>query len=72
MLLFRDEGHIERWCRARDLAPGAALTPGQGWRLAVGWYQNKLSPDWRRHTVEEAEALLANIGLTGAFWDLRG
>lgn len=72
MLLFRDEGHIERWCRARDLTPGAALTPEQGWQLAVAWYQNKLSPEWRRHTVEEAEAVLASIGLRGAFWSLRG
>ncbi len=72
MLLFRDEGHIDRWCRARDLERGAVLTPEQGWRLAVGWYQNKLDADWRRHTPEEAEALLWSLGLTGSFWNLRG
>ena len=71
MQLFRDEGHVERWCRARDLKPGATLTPEQGWRLAKGWYEKKLEPTWRRHTLEEAEALLASLGLGGAFWNLR-
>jgi len=72
MLLFRDEGHIERWCRARDLEPGAALTPDQGWRLAQGWYGNKLDPAWRRHSLDQAEALLISLGLNGSFWNLRG
>lgn len=72
MLLFRDEGHLARWCGARDLPRGAALTPEQGWQLACGWYKDKLKPTWRRHTLEEAEALLAEVGLTDAFWSLRG
>lgn len=50
---------------------GATLTPEQGWRLAHGWYKDKLKSEWRRHTLEETEALLADIGLTGTFWNLR-
>ncbi len=72
MLLFRAEEHIDRWCQARDLPRGATLTPQQAWRLARGWYKDKLKPDWRRHTLEETEALLAEVDLTGPFWDLRG
>ncbi|HEY1251906.1 MAG TPA: hypothetical protein VGH97_12010 [Thermoanaerobaculia bacterium] len=72
MLLFRDEEHVDRWCRTRNLDRGATLTPQQGWELARGWYENKLRPDWRRHTLEEAEALFAAIGLTDPFWNLRG
>jgi Alkylmercury lyase len=72
MLLFRDEEHIERWCQSRELTPGAVLTVDQAWRLAYGWYKDKLKPDWRRHTVEEAQELLASTGLTGAFWNLQG
>ena len=71
MLLFRAEEHIDRWCRTRGIGRGATLTPEQGWQLAPGWYEDKLKPDWRRHTLEEAEALLAGVGLTGAFWNLR-
>ena len=72
MLLFRDEEHVDRWCAAREMTRGAIVTAEQAWQLARGWYGNKLSPDWRRHTVDEAEALLAEIGLTGEFWSLRG
>ena len=72
MLLFRFEEHIDRWCVARDMQRGGVLTPEQAWRLAYAWYRDKLKPDWRRHTLEEAEALLADIGLRGPFWSLRG
>jgi len=71
MLLFRAEEHIDRWCAAHSLARGAILTPEQGWWLAHGWYKEKLNPEWRRHTLEETEALLAEVGLTGTFWNLR-
>ena len=47
------------------------MTPEQTWQLAYGWYKDKLKVDWRRHTLEETEELLASIGLTGVFWNLR-
>jgi hypothetical protein len=72
MLIFRSEVHVDRWCRARDLPRGAILTPDQAWRLAYAWYKDKVKPEWRRYTPDEAEAILAGIGLTGPFWNLRG
>lgn len=72
MLLFRDEEHVDRWCEARELAPGATISPEQAWRLARGWYKDKVKPHWRRHTLEETEQLLDSIGLGGPFWSLRG
>ena len=71
MRLFRSEEHIERWCAARDLPLGGTMTPEQCWRLAEAWYADKLSPDWRRKTLDEAEATLASIDLTAPFWNLR-
>jgi len=71
MLLFRSEEHIDRWCKHRVLPRGATVTPEQCWQLARAWYADKLSPDWRRKTADEAEAVLTKIGLTGPFWDLR-
>jgi hypothetical protein len=70
MLLFRDEEHVDRWCGARTLPRGATLSPGQGWRLAQAWYGDRLSATWRRFTVEEAEGILAGVGLVGDFWRL--
>lgn len=50
---------------------GGLLTAEQLWDLARTWYSNRLDPDWRRRTAEEAQAVFDRIGLTGPFWDLR-
>jgi hypothetical protein len=71
MLIFRSEEHIDSWCTFRELPRGGTMSPEQCWQLAHAWYGDKLSPDWRRKTLDEAEALLASIGLTGSFWNLR-
>jgi hypothetical protein len=42
------------------------------WKLAQAWYSaDRRDPAWRRRNVDETEALLASLGLTGAFWNLR-
>ena len=71
MLLFRDEEHVDRWCATREMSRGALLNLHQAWLLARGWYESKLQPDWRRHTIAETEALFSSIGLNGDFWNLR-
>jgi hypothetical protein len=71
MLLFRSEEHITRWCSQWNQPFGATLTLDQAWRLAQSWYGNRLDPEWRRPTLDEAEALVASLGLTGDFWSLR-
>jgi hypothetical protein len=71
MLAFRSEAHVERWCEMRGIAKGAVFSLEQVCELGRAWYADKLSPDWRRATPEEAEATFAGIGLTGDFWRLR-
>ena len=72
MLLFRSEEHVDRWCESWELPRGATLTPDQTWRLAHAWYSlDRRDPSWRRRTVDETEELLAGLGLTGSFWNLR-
>lgn len=71
MLLFRGEEHIERWCAQWKQPRGATLAIDQTWKLAHAWYGRKLDPGWRRFTLEEAEAVLGEIGLSGPFWSLR-
>ena len=72
MLLFRSEEHVDRWCASWSLPRGATLTPHQTWRLARAWYSpDRRDPSWRRRTVDETEELLASLGLTGPFWNLR-
>lgn len=70
MLAFRSEEHVNRWRELRCLAKGAVFQPEQLWGLASAWYGDRLQPNWRRHTSEEAEAAFAANGLTGDFWRL--
>lgn len=70
MLAFRSETHVDRWCKQLGLERGATLTADQIWGLADAWYRDRLSPEWRRRTPEEAEALFAELGLAGEFWKL--
>jgi hypothetical protein len=71
MLLFRSEEHVQRWCAIRRRPPGGLLDWRQIWGLADGWYrEDRRRPEWRRKSREEAEALLAGLGLSGSFWRL--
>lgn len=71
MLLFRSEEHRERWRKPRQLSAEGTVPLETMWQLANAWYYDRLDPTWRRKTVEEAEALFAQLGLTGDFWRLR-
>lgn len=46
------------------------MSIAQAWDLSVKWYGNRLAPDFRRPTVDEARAIFASVGLTGGFWRL--
>jgi hypothetical protein len=71
MLAFRSEEHVDRWCEVRGLPRGGVFGLDTAWRLARVWYGERLSPDWRRRTPDEAQAVFARLGLTGDFWRLR-
>ena len=72
MLLFRSEQHVDRWCQQWKRPRGGTLSLQQGWKLAQLWYGDRLQPDWRPKTAVEAEAVFAEVGLTGEFWRLPG
>jgi hypothetical protein len=70
MLAFRSEATVERWCELRGVPKGEIFAIEQAWELGRAWYGDKLSPDWRRATPAEAEAVFAGISLTSDFWRL--
>lgn len=72
MLFFRSEEHIDTWCELWGMPRGATLTLDSCWRLALAWYGvPRTTPGWRRRSVEETEALFAELGLLSNFWKLR-
>ena len=70
MLLFRSEEHVDRWCAQWRLPRGATLTVDLLWRLADAWYADRLTPNWRRKTIDEAHALFRSLGLVSEAWNL--
>jgi len=70
MSLFRSEEHVRRWARANDRGLGAIVPLARVWALAKAWYTDPRRRDWRPRTRDESQALLASVGLTGAFWQL--
>jgi alkylmercury lyase-like protein len=72
MLFFRSEEHIDRWCESWRFARGAVMSLDTAWQLARAWYSaDRREPEWRRRSVDEVEALFAELGLTTDFWRLR-
>lgn len=72
MLLFRSEEHRDTWLSARGLEHGATLSVEQQWKLARIWYQDRMSPEWRRRSPDAAQGVFDSLGLTGDFWRLSG
>jgi hypothetical protein len=68
MNLFRSEEHVLRWLG--DRTPGAALPVSRLSALAHAWWGDRLSPGWTPHTLEQNQAILDRLGLTGDFWRL--
>jgi hypothetical protein len=46
------------------------MTIAQAWDLSQRWYATRLDRDFRRPTADEARAIFAAVGLSGAFWQL--
>jgi len=70
MRLFRSEEHVQAWSAATSIPTGAVFSLEALWTLAQLWFHDRLALDWRRRTMDEAHALFARAGLTGAFWRL--
>jgi hypothetical protein len=68
MNLFRSEEHLERWLAGRGR--GGTMSVDTLCELAHAWYADRLEADWRPHTLEQNQAILNNLSLTGEFWQL--
>ena len=72
MLLFRSEEHVERWAKNWNQPRGEVFSLEQCFGLGKAWYTpDRRDPNWRRFTIDEAEAIFHSLGLTSDFWKLR-
>ncbi|MBX0327186.1 alkylmercury lyase family protein [Oscillochloris sp. ZM17-4] len=69
MRLFRSEEIARAWCARSGRPLGALLSLGQGWALAQAWFTDPRRPGWRRRPLADLSGLVADLGLSGPFWD---
>ena len=72
MLPFRNASEIELWCQCHGLPRGEAVPLRQVADLATRWYGLHAERSWRKWTVEQAQSIFVECGLTSAFWELSG
>ena len=70
MNLFRSEEHVARWLETNRYEAGATLSTEGICDLAQAWWGDRLDPNWQPHTLEQNQAILDGLGLTGEFWRL--
>lgn len=68
--LFCTRDHAERWTAEQAPGCGYVASAGAVWDLAKVWYGDRLDPDFRPHTRSHNQALLAERGFAGEFWNL--
>ena len=68
MLFFRSEEEVQVWCRERNVAPGETLSLTQVWALSQKWYGNRLDANFHGRSLDEAQQVFRELGLTSAFW----
>jgi hypothetical protein len=67
---FRSEEALDTWLEAHNARRGVAFTIPALWQLTVPWYQDRLSPEFRGRTLEQAQAIFREAGLTSSFWQI--
>ena len=70
MVFLRSEEHLERWLDANRWEPGASMSATKLNELARRWWWSRLDSDWRPRSVDESQAILDELGLSGEFWRL--
>ena len=72
MLPFRAKDAVAEWCSKHGVSQGEAVPLTQVQALAKRWYGPYAEDDWRKWTVQQAQEIFAEIGLTVPFWQLDG
>jgi hypothetical protein len=68
MLFFRSEGSLHEWLVAQKAPRGAVLSIPQLWELSQRWYQDRMLPEYHGRTIEQAQKIFTELGLTSEFW----
>jgi len=71
MLFFRSEENLTQWLESKQATRGAVLSIDQVWKLSQRWYHNRLSLDCHGRSMEQAQEIFEELGLTSEFWKIQ-
>ncbi|MBY0496388.1 MAG: alkylmercury lyase family protein [Cyanobacteria bacterium] len=69
---FRSDDHVMEWSAQTETPIGEVAAIARLWQLSRHWYDNRMSPDWRKPPRESLQEMLRDHGFTGSFWSLTG
>ena len=72
VLPFRSHSDIKQWCERHGQTYGEAVPLERTASLARRWYGSYAQACWRKWTVEQAQEIFSECGLTSPFWELPG
>jgi Alkylmercury lyase len=72
MLPFGKASEIDFWCHRHGLPRGEVVPLRQVADLASRWYGPYAERSWRKWSMEQAQEIFAECGLTSPFWELSG
>lgn len=72
VLPFRNRTDIDKWCEKHGHSYGEAVPLSITADLARRWYAPYAESSWRKWTVEQAQRIFHDSGLTSSFWQLSG
>jgi hypothetical protein len=67
---FRSEEHVHTWSAQTETPIGEIVAIANLWQLSRHWYDNRMSPDWRKPQREVLQEMLKDHGFIGQFWSL--
>jgi hypothetical protein len=68
--LFCNQQHARAFASRHATSGGALVDAERMWRLALGWYGDRLDPNYRPHDARLRQQQLDDVGLSGPFWEL--
>jgi hypothetical protein len=68
MLFFRSEDALDKWLTSKNARRGAVFSIPQLWKLSQRWYQDRMSAEYHGRTMEQAQEIFKEAGLTSDFW----
>jgi len=72
ILFFSPADRVQGWCERHGRPLGALLDMRTAVALGRLWFGDYASPEWKRKTPAQAEAIFRELGLDREFWNLGG